>query len=245
MIDPRRSIVNRRLSAVTRVVAFCSAKGGVGKTVCACLSALLAARRGMTAGLLDLDFQGASAHVVLGIEPRFPEEKGGIVPLPAAPGLSLMTVAAFTGERALPLRGSSVTDAILELLAVTIWGARDLLCIDMPPGIGDEVLDLISLIPQLETVVVSTPSAVSVKVVERMLTVLLESDVRVDGVVSTMTGSGADPVRGMAARHGVAYAGEVRFDATLEERIGKPGSLLESEAASDLERALGAMRILT
>jgi ATP-binding protein involved in chromosome partitioning len=244
VIDPRASVVEKRLSGVKRIAAFCSAKGGVGKTACACLSALIAARSGMRAGILDLDFQGASAHLVLGVEPRFPEEKEGIIPLSAPCGVSLMTAAAFTRERALPLRGPEVSNAILELFAVTVWGGLDLLCIDMPPGIGDEVLDLIGLLPRLEAVVISTPSAVSVRVVERMLDVLVGARLRVDGVVCNMARGGSDPVAEMAARKGVPYAGKVPYDAAVEEATGNPDALLRSRAAAGLEDSLAMMGLI-
>ncbi len=244
MIDPRAGVVEKRLSGVKRVAAFCSAKGGVGKTLCACLTALISGRSGMRAGLLDLDFQGASAHLVLGVEPRFPEEEKGIIPLPAWRGVSLMTAAAFTKERALPLRGPEVTDAILELLAVTVWGDLDLLVMDMPPGIGDEVLDIIGLIPRLEAVVVSTPSMVSVKVVERMLDLLAGARIRVDGVVSNMTRGAEDPVAAMAARRGARYAGSVPYDEAVEDAAGKPDALLGTRAAAGLERCLRTMGVI-
>ena len=53
-------------------------------------------------------------------------------------------------------------------------GEADFLLIDMPPGIGEEMLDLARLVPRMEALVVSTPSAISVAVVERLLSVLKE-----------------------------------------------------------------------
>jgi ATP-binding protein involved in chromosome partitioning len=241
MIDPRRSVVEKRLTEVRRIAAFCSAKGGVGKTVCAALSALLGRRHSLATGLLDLDFQGASAHIVLGADPHFPEEREGILPLHTAEGVSLMTVSAFTGERALPLRGLQVTDAILELLAVTQWGALDQLFIDMPPGIGDEVLDLITLIPRMEAVVVSTPSIVSVAVVERLVCMLVEAKLSVAGVLANMSRGDSRPVSEMARRCGVPFAGEIPYDVTLERAIGNPAALLECMASKSLENALVRM----
>lgn len=238
MTDPRPLVVATRLDHVRRIVAVCSAKGGVGKTLCASVAALALAEAGLRVGLLDLDLQGASCHLVLGVTPVFPREDKGILPLEVTPRLGLMTVAAFTRERALPLRGPEVTDAILELLAVTQWGSLDCLFIDMPPGIGDEVLDLIRLVPRVEILAVSTGSPVSVAVVDRLLAVLAETRVAVAGVVANQCGDGS-AVKRMATAYGFPFAGTIPSDPELEERLGKPARLLASGFAVHLRAVLG------
>jgi ATP-binding protein involved in chromosome partitioning len=242
MMDPRRSVIEKRLGEVGRIVAFCSAKGGVGKTFCASLSALLLARAAAgtpsAIGLFDLDFQGASAHIVLGEKPRLPIEKEGILPGRTSTGVLLLSAAAFTGERAFPLRGPEVTAAVLELFAVTRWGPLETLILDMPPGIGDEILDLLSMIPRLEVLVVSTPSAVSTAVVDRLIGLLLEVDAGVLGVMANMSRGDAGSVQDLAGRYGIDYLGEVPFDPLAEEEIGRPAGLLECAASQALEGVL-------
>jgi ATP-binding protein involved in chromosome partitioning len=238
MMDPRGSVVSRRLAGVGRVAAFCSAKGGVGKTLCTTVAGLVLAARGMRIGILDLDFQGSSVHVFLGVPPVFPREENGLLPLPVTDGLCVMSAAAFAGNRALALRGPEVSDAILELLAVTQWGALDFLFIDLPPGIGEEVLDLARLIPRMEALVVSTPSAASTSVVERLLPFLAEMRVPVAGVIANMVREDARPVREMARRFNVPFAGEVGFDAGLEGALGFPRLLAGSRTAAEVLSAL-------
>lgn len=242
MSDPRGAVVAKRLSGIGRIVGFCSAKGGVGKTMCTTVAGLLLARSGRTVGMLDLDLQGASVHVFLGMTPALPEEKEGILPLPVERNLSLMSAAAFTGERALALRGPEVSDAILELLAVTQWGSLDYLLIDMPPGIAEEVLDLVRLVPRLQAVAVSTPAAASVAVVERLLGVLRELRVPVPGVIANMVRGDSGPVRDLARRFGLPFAGEVPFDPGFEAAVGRPASLAGTQAAEALGRALEVIR---
>ena len=161
MIDPRQSIIEKRLSTIKRILLFVSSKGGVGKSSCAVVSALLLSRHGQQTGLLDLDFHGASDHLFLGINPSFPEEKGGILPFHIEKNLSFMSITPFTGEHGVPLRGADITNAIIELLAVTIWGVQDYLIIDMPPGIGDEFLDVLKYIKNCEIIAVTSPSTIS------------------------------------------------------------------------------------
>ena len=242
MIDPRVAVVGKRLSGVRRIAGFCSAKGGVGKTMCTAVAGVALAGEGRKVGILDLDLQGASAHLFLGVAPRLPEEKEGILPLPVIANLSLMSVAAFSGEKAMALRGPEVSDAIRELLAVTQWGDLDFLLVDMPPGIGEEVLDLARLMPRMESIVVSTPSAVSIAVVERLLGVLSEMQVRVPGVIANMVRDAAADVRKMSARCRVPFAGVVPYEPGIEDAMGVPSRLAATGAAKALLQALAVMR---
>ena len=238
MIDPRASVVRRRLAGIGRIAAFCSAKGGVGKTLCTAVAGLVLAARGTRVGILDLDLQGSSAHLFLGVVPRLPEEDKGILPLAVTGNLCLMSAAVFAGERALALRGPEVSDAILELLAVTRWGALDHLLLDMPPGIGEEVMDIARLVPGLQALVVSTPSTASTAVVERLLGILAEMKVPVAGVIANMVRADSAAVREMARRFTVPFAGEVAWEPELERALGSPRLLQKSRAASALGAAL-------
>jgi ATP-binding protein involved in chromosome partitioning len=186
VIDPRLDIIQRRLAPVKRILVFASAKGGVGKSFCTAATAVELASRGLRTAVLDLDFQGASAHLFLGASLGFPEEEGGIKPLPVRENLELMSFAAFSGERAVPLRGEGVREAMLELLAITIWNPLDYLLVDMPPGIGDELLDLLRYVGRAEFVVIATPSPVVIQVVDRLLGLLRSLDAPVLGIVENM-----------------------------------------------------------
>jgi ATP-binding protein involved in chromosome partitioning len=241
IIDPRGAAVQKRLAGIDRVFAFCSAKGGVGKTLCTTVAGLALAASGRKVGLLDLDFQGSSAHVFLGVPPHFPQEEKGLLPLPVRDGLVLMSAAAFAGNRALALRGPEISDAILELLAVTQWGRLDVLLIDMPPGIGEEVLDLARLVPRMEALVISTPSTASTSVVERLLGFLSEMRMIVAGVIANMVRGDAAPVRELAARFQVPFAGEVEFEPEIEGALGFPALLEASRSAAALLSALRAV----
>jgi ATP-binding protein involved in chromosome partitioning len=233
VIDPRPEVIGRRLAPVRRIVAFSSAKGGVGKSVCCVLSALALQRAGCRVGLLDLDFQGASLHLLLGAELAFPEEKGGIRPLRARESLDFMSFAAFSRECAVPLRGAEVSEALLEMLAVTIWEPLDFLLLDMPPGIGDELLDVLRLLTRTEFAVVATPSALALQVVERLLALLGELRLPVRGLIENMArptgaGSGADAataVAAAAARHRLPVLGSVPYLPEIEALLASPDPL--------------------
>jgi ATP-binding protein involved in chromosome partitioning len=237
-MDPRTAVIPRRFSGVKRIVVVASGKGGVGKSLCASLISILAARTGATVGLLDMDFQAPTAHLFLGVEAHFPQEESGILPVQALPGLGFMSVALFTGNSGVPLRGPDVTNVFLELLAVTIWADRDLLVIDMPPGIGDEIMDVCRFVPRAEAVLVTTPSRVAIPVVRRLADVMGSSGFSCRGAIVNMC-SPADPLPSNdLLGNDVPVLCSVPWSNDVEEAVGDPKRLVATGAATTLSDSL-------
>jgi len=233
--DPRLAVIERRLARVARVVPVMSSKGGVGKTLLSCLLALALSERGANVGLLDLDVTNPTAHVVLGADlSKFPEEDKGVVP-PFMGGVKFMSVAYYSGENPLPLRGWEVDNVVREVLAVTIWGDLDFLVIDTPPGIGDEVLDVLGYFPKCEPLVVATPSPLTVASVRRLLRLLTEI---IDGelirVVENMARSDSSVIADMAKEFRVKFLGKVRYDGDIDCAVGDVNALRKTRMYEDV-----------
>jgi ATP-binding protein involved in chromosome partitioning len=148
-----------------------------------------------------------------------------------------MSIAGFTGERALPLRGQGVSNALIELFTITIWGELDYLIVDMPPGIGEELLDLIRLIDGVQSVVIGASSVVAAKVVRRLLALLLEMRAPVLGIIENMASESA-AMESVAAELSIPYLGGVPYDPRLERSVGDPDRFVRSAFARELERIL-------
>jgi len=232
-MDPRLNIVEERLKGIKRLIAVSGGKGGIGKSSVASALALMLSKSGYKVGLLDLDFWGPSVHLILGIEEVFPKEERGIVP-PQVYGIKFMSIIYYTADKPSPLRGVDVSNAIIELLAVTQWGSLDFLVIDMPPGIGDATLDVIRLMKRVEFLVVTTQSRVTLETVKKILRMLKELKVPILGIIENMKITNSPSMRDQLKTFGVSFLGEIGFDKDLESSTGNANELLKTDFAQDL-----------
>lgn len=234
-MDPRPGIVGRRLEGVKRILAVSGGKGGIGKSSIASVLALWLAGQGLKVGLLDLDFSGPSDHVFLGAEGLFPSEDKGLIP-PDFHGLKFMSIVYFSGNNPTALRGHDISNAIIEMLAVTIWDDLDFLIMDMPPGISDATLDVVRLIDRLEYLVVTIPSRMAREVGRKELRVLQELNIPVVGVIENMRRVKDPATDSDLEAFGVPVLGRIRFDGALEDALGDPRRLLETRFAKAVGR---------
>lgn len=235
-IDPRLAAVGRRLADVRRTIAVTGGKGGIGKSLIASSLALTFADRGSRVGLFDLDLTGPCDHLILGVGDRFPTEEFGVEP-PLVAGVRFMSIAYFNGDRPAPLRGRDVTNALVELLAISNWGALDLLVIDMPPGLGDATLDSVRLLSGAEYLVVTTPSRIVRQTVARTLEFHCARGSSIVGVVENMAGSDPTPSAELARRYAVPFLGSLPHDPAVESALGSADRL----RATGLARAMAEL----
>lgn len=224
MGDPRTSIINERLKRIRRIIAVSSGKGGVGKSLVATTFALSLSKNGSKVGLFDIDFTSPSTHILLNAKNVSPTEDKGLIP-PKVHGLTYMSLIYYSGNQAAPLRGAETSNALIELLAVTLWGDLDYLVLDMPPGISDAVLDLIKLVPRIEFLVVTTPSQLAFETVKKQLSLLQTLKVPVVGVIENMKMTELNSVRQQIETLGIKFLAEIPYDPTVEVAIGNPEKL--------------------
>lgn len=243
-MDPRPAIVDSRTRSIGRILAVTGGKGGIGKSSIAVTLALALADSGSRVGLLDLDLWGPSDHVILGVPHPEVREDGGLVPAEVA-GLALLSIASIVGDEPVLMRGEAAGSAILELLAVTIWGDLDVLVVDMPPGFADVMVDAARLLPRAEHVVVSTPSALTQSVTRKTVAVLRRLRQPILGLVVNLErpdepGPGASREQ-PNARLGVPLLGRVGSDPGYEAALGDPASLRRTAVYRDVQRVASAI----
>jgi len=236
-MEPRTSVIKNRLKNIKRIIVVASGKGGVGKSLIASALALSLAKKGQRIGLLDLDLYGPSSHIILGVTNVFPAEEKGLIP-PTVHGIQFMSIVYFTEEKPSPFRGVDITNIVVELLAITRWGALDYLIIDMPPGIGDETLDVMRFIQKSEFLVVTTPSKVAMGAVSKLLQLLKELKKPVLGVIENMTMTDSSYIEKEVRKLKLPYLGKITFDQALEDAIGNPDKLFTTKFMKELEQIL-------
>ena len=217
-MEVRVSVIEKRLKSIKRIISVASGKGGVGKSLVASTLALNLVEKGHKVGLLDLDLYGPSSHIILGVKDVFPEEEKGIIP-PKIHGIEFMSIVYFSEDKPSAFRGIDITNIIIELLAITQWGTLDYLVIDMPPGIGDETLDVIRFIKKSEFLVVTTPSKVAMGAVSKLLKILKELKIPVIGVLENMKMTESPIIEDSIIEMNLPFIGSIFFDENLEDEI--------------------------
>jgi ATP-binding protein involved in chromosome partitioning len=234
MSDPRISVINERLSEIRNIIAVSSGKGGVGKSLTSSVLALALVKKGYRVGLFDLDFTSPSTHIILGIQGIQPKEEKGLVP-PLVHGLEFMSIVYYSGDYASPLRGADISNALIELLSITTWGKLDFLVIDMPPGIGDATLDIIRLIKRIRFLVITTSSQLAFETVRKLVTLLSDLKVPVNGVVENMKMTKSNYIEEHTKKLDVRFLGEISFDETIEKSLGRVDALLKTAFSKKIQ----------
>jgi len=243
-MDVRTSVIERRLHKIKKIIAVASGKGGVGKSLVASSLALNLAEKDYKVGLLDLDLYGPSSHIILGVNDlNFPEEEKGIVP-PKIHNINFMSIVYFSEDKPSPFRGVDITNIIIELLAITQWKELDYLIIDMPPGIGDEVLDVIKYVKKAEFLVVTTPSKVAMGAVGKLLKILTELKLPIIGVLENMKMDESVFIKNEIKKMKISYIGSISFDKNLEDAIGNCKLLLKSNFMKELDDCIKKNNIM-
>lgn len=237
MVDPRTSVIVERMKDVKKVIAVSSGKGGVGKSLVASTLALVMAQKGYKVGLFDLDFTSPSTHVILGVGDVRPIERKGIIP-PKVHGLKYMSIIYYSGDLAVPLRGADVSNALIELLAITKWGSLDCLILDMPPGIGDVTLDLVRLMKRIEFLIVTTSSQLAFETVKKLIDLLESLKIPVIGLVENMKMDNSETIQRSTEKMGLKFLAAIPYDSKVEESMGKTRELLRTTVSKKIESML-------
>jgi ATP-binding protein involved in chromosome partitioning len=147
-----------------------------------------------------------------------------------------MSFTYFSLDKPTPLRGMDVSNSIIELLAITRWGELDYLIIDMPPGIGDAILDLVRLVEGLNFLLVTTPSKVSYETVKKQITLLKGLNIHVIGLVENMVMNDKQYILERVKDEEISYLGNIDFDHSLEDNLGDVESLKTTNVYSEISK---------
>jgi len=218
------------LPGVDAVIAVGSGKGGVGKTTLAVNLSLALAKLGHKVGLLDADVYGPNVPLMLGSSstPRIVGDNR-IEPLERY-GIKVISVGFLNpGDKPLIWRGPMLHQMIREFVQRVEWGKLDYLVADLPPGTGDVAISLIQTVPVTGSIVVSTPSDVSLQDARKAIEMFRQVKVDIIGLVENMSyfecphchheidifskGGGART----AEAFGLAFLGQIEIDTDIRK----------------------------
>jgi len=177
------------MSQIKKVVGVCSGKGGVGKSLVTALLAVLAQRRGMKVGVLDADITGPSIPKAFGLTEKPGGADNGIYPVRSKTGIDVMSLNLMLEHDTDPVvwRGPLIAGAVKQFWTDVIWGDKDILFIDMPPGTGDVMLTVFQTIPVDAAVLVTTPQELVGMIVEKAIKMTDMMHIPVVGIVENMS----------------------------------------------------------
>jgi ATP-binding protein involved in chromosome partitioning len=134
------------------------------------------------------------------------------------------------GDKPLIWRGPMLHSVMQQFLRGVDWGGVDYLVIDLPPGTGDVQLSLMQTAPITGSIVVTTPSEVSLQDARKAVMMFRQLRVDILGLVENMsylvvpeTGQRLDPFgqgggRRTAQEMEIPFLGEIPLDPRI--RIG-------------------------
>ena len=175
------------IQGVRNLVAVGSGKGGVGKTTVAVNLSIALSQLGYKIGLLDADVYGPNVPLMMGIRDT-PHAIGDRIQPLEQYGIRLMSMGFLNpGDKPLIWRGPMLNSVIQQFLRGVDWGDLDCLVIDLPPGTGDVQLSLIQTAPVTGSIVVTTPSEVSLEDARKAVQMFRQVRVPVLGLVENMS----------------------------------------------------------
>src|SRR5690349_11146884 len=175
------------IAGVKNLIAVGSGKGGVGKTTVSVNLAVGLAKLGYAAGLMDADVYGPNVPLMMGIN-KTPMAYGDRIQPLEQHGVKLMSMGFLNpGDKPLVWRGPMLHSVIQQFLRNVDWGEVDYLIIDLPPGTGDVQLTLIQTAPLTGSIVVTTPSDVSLEDARKAIHMFQQVRVPILGIVENMS----------------------------------------------------------
>ena len=173
---------------VGKVFGVVSGKGGVGKSMVTSQLAVLMARKGYKVGVLDADVTGPSIPKAFGVHQRAMANDRGMLPVPTAGGIQLMSVNLLLDNETDPVlwRGPVIGGVVTQFWTDVVWDV-DYLFVDMPPGTGDVALSVFQSLPLDGIIIVASPQELVSMVVEKAVKMAEMMDIPIVGVVENMS----------------------------------------------------------
>ena len=177
------------LSNIKKVIGIVSGKGGVGKSMVTCMSAVLMNRRGFNTAVLDADITGPSVPNAFGLHEKAQGTENAIFPVVTKKGIKVMSVNLLLPDETDPVvwRGPIIAGTAKQFWTDVIWDDVDYMFVDMPPGTGDVPLTVFQSVPLDGIIVVTSPQELVSMIVGKAVKMAEMMNVPIIGLVENMS----------------------------------------------------------
>ncbi len=155
------------VTGVGSLIAVGSAKGGVGKTTVTAALARALDESGLDVAVFDANVYAPDAPDLLGAAGPVQTTPTGRPEPVVADGIEVVSMELISDDGPVAWRGAMVHDVLKDLLGNAPWSDRDVLLVDLPPGIGDAVYTIVQQAPLDGALLVSTPTDAGARATER------------------------------------------------------------------------------
>tara|TARA_B100001250_G_scaffold239862_1_gene206135 strand:- start:3129 stop:3806 length:678 start_codon:yes stop_codon:yes gene_type:complete len=200
---------------IKKIIAFGSAKGGVGKSSITA-SIALSLSKTKTVGILDADIYGPNQNILFEIneKPSFDASKS-IKPIKKNNIQIISMGSILDQDKAAAWRGPMISAAIKQLINSTKWGNLDYLLIDMPPGTGDAYLTVFKEIKVNHFILVTTPNRLAISDAQKTISLLEKLDVDILGYILNNIYKSEDTLNDKLFPKNIKNLGNFNFDINI------------------------------
>ena len=228
--DPKSFLVKpHETSKIKKVIGVVSGKGGVGKSLVTSLMAVSMQREGFKTGILDADITGPSIPKVFGVTEKAYGTEDGIVPVKTPTDIDIMSINLLLPDETDPViwRGPVIAGTVKQFWTDVLWGEKDYLFVDMPPGTGDVPLTVFQSLPVDGIIIVASPQELVSMIVEKAVKMANMMHIPVLGVVENMSYFkctncnekhyiyGESHIEEIAANYGIKHVAKIPIDPSL------------------------------
>lgn len=173
-----------------KYLAIASGKGGVGKSTVTANLAYALSKQGKKVGIIDVDIYGASIPYILGMEikPLDLDDAGRIIPAKFK-AMEIISTEFFVPKDKPLMWRAPLASQMTEMFFNSVAWSEDIevILIDMPPGTGDIAIDVRSLVPLSDMIIVTNPNVSAANVAVKAGLGSKEIGHNVIGVIENMS----------------------------------------------------------
>ena len=169
--------------SIKKIIAFGSAKGGVGKSSITASIAIGLSKK-YKVGILDADIYGPNQDILFQIneKPDLDNTKS-IIPIKRKDIEIVSMGFILDSDTSATWRGPMLSGAIKQIINSSKWGNLDFLLIDMPPGTGDSYLTIFNELSVDHFILITSSNKLSISDSRRTISMLNKLEINILGYI--------------------------------------------------------------